>query len=410
MGKYRVDTDKGSFIVETEDTSSVQPSVSAPLNAPPITDIKYKSDTPINNYNPTAKPPESYISGPQGIQEKAQSLYRQYVPGAVQDAIANIIKVGKVSGLDQPMAAYAPAGEIIATTAQKAAAPLERSAARNYVNVLRPTSNEDVAMAERLSPKLAKAKVTAMSRGSLQNKAKEGMKFFGPKAETAFANSAPVPLAQASSVLEGVKDKFLYVKGTKLVPSGSEGLANFFDGIQKDMTVLAGKEGKIPAQIMDNYIDKINEGLVSATGGFRTNVSPGTIKKMEKQTAAAYRAMLDETRPDAAKINAMYSIHAKTNYFMEKARVAEIKSRSATLTGSSKGFGAMVEKNLPLYVRELPRKITGIFDSVPWQTLLGSTKQRIADALASGDMDEAADLMKEASKPSQSLGTNIIKR
>jgi hypothetical protein len=403
-------TDQDIIDAVSSMASSQQAIPQGELTKTHITDIKYKPDAPINTYNPTGKQPESYISGPKGILEKTQSLYREYVPGSIQDAISNIIKVGKVSGLDQPMAAYAPAGKIVTGTAQKAVPILEKEAAKNYMNVLLPTTDDAVVAAEKIAPKMAKEKVMAISRNSLQAQAKQGMEYFGPKAETAFAQAQSVPLKKFEPIIEGIKDKVLYVKGTKVAPSGSEGLQEFFTGIQDDLKNLADKNGNVPAQIVDNYIDKINEGLVKANGGFRTSVAPGTIKKMEQQTAMAFRKMIDDPNTQAAQINAMYSLHRKVYDMMETLRKAGIKSKASVLTGTSKGAGAVIERNVPLYIRNGLRRVTGIFDSVPWQTLMGSTKQRIANALASDNLDEAANLMEEAAKPSQSLGTKIIKR
>jgi hypothetical protein len=280
-------------------------------------------------------------------------------------------------------------GRLLGKTKKPVAEALAKSAQKNYVSTLLPTRKAAVPAAESTASKMAENKILASSRNALQKKSQEGMSKWGPQAGKAFESANPVTFDEAFNAIEKLKDENLYVKGTKTVPENRQGLQKFFDGAQSDLMNLADEQGNIPAQILDNYVDDVNKGLVGANQNYRTNLAPKTVKKMEQSTARQLRIILDTPNPKAAKINSLYSMYARINQFTEESRRAQITAKSAVVTGSSKGFGALVERALPRPIRELPRKITGVFDSVPWNTLSGTTKQTIADYLSRGDWDKA---------------------
>jgi hypothetical protein len=270
---------------------------------------------------------------------------------------------------------------------------LKNSAARNYLSTLLPGSKRVVPTAEKTAAQMAESKMLAPTRGRLQTKAQAGMKEWGPQAGTAFAKAAPAAFDDVYNAIEGLKDKYLYVKGTKTVPTNRAALQSFFDGAQEDLFNLADPQGRIPAQILDNYIDDVNKGLVGANQQYKTGLAPKTVAKMQQVTAGTLRTLLDTPNPTAAQINATYSMYARINDFTEQARRAAIVSKSGIVTGSSQGFGAAVQRLLFRPIRALPAGIAGVFDTVPWNTLTGAAKQSIADALAKGNWGVAKLLM-----------------
>lgn len=278
--------------------------------------------------------------------------------------------------------------------APKASEVLRESAQKNYLSTLLPSRKASVPAAEATAAKMAEAKIIARSKGALQEQAQAGMKEWGPKAGTAFQGAQPIQFNDAFNVIETVKDKYLYVKGTKTVPANRAGLEKFFNGAQEDLVNLADPQGNIPAQILDNYVDDINKGLVGANQDYRVNLSPKTLKKMEQSVAGAFRTMLDQPNPGAAQINSIYSMYARINQFVEESRRAKITARSGIVTGSSKGFGALTERLLPRPIRELPKDIAGVFDSVPWNTLSGATKGYLADAMARGNWNSMRNILR----------------
>lgn len=259
---------------------------------------------------------------------------------------------------------------------------LEKSAAKNYTSVLEPTAKRNVPVAENLAGKLAEEKIVARSRESLQNQAKAGMREYGPKAATAFDNAAPVDFSKAFDALEDVKQRHVYIKGTNTVPAHRVPLEKMISSIQDDLFNLADQHGNIPASVLDSFVDDINKGLVGANGEFRTQVPPKSIAQIQKSSARAIRTILDSPNPDAASINSAYSMYAKLNEFLEDSRRKRITAQSGITTGSSKGFGALVERTIPRPIRNLPKDIAGVFDSVPWNTVSGAIKQTLAEAVA----------------------------
>jgi len=335
----------------------------------------------------------------------------QHLPGIVPGIGPQVVKaseaieggetlrgLGQTAGIGATLALGAKTPAIMRSVKSGAVGALKKSAARNYEEVLLPSRKADIPMAETTARQMADKKIVAGSRGGLQKKVAAGKNEWGPKAGTAFQDANPIAFDKAYSAIEAVKDQHLYVKGTKTVLSGREGLKKFFDSAQEDLMSLADDSGNIPAQIVDNYVDDINAGLVGANENFRTNLAPKTVKKMEQRTARALRTILDTEHPTGAQINAAYSMYAKMDYFLENFRRAQKTAKSGLHSGSSKGFGALVERSLPKYVRNIPKNIAGIFDSVPWNTMSGASKQAIAESISNGNWGKVFGMIKRGTR------------
>lgn len=265
---------------------------------------------------------------------------------------------------------------------------LERSAGKSYARMLEPTSQLRVGVAEQVGPQLAKEKIVAASRKSMIEKMRAGKERVGPQTATAFAQAPAVDVSAWVDALEKVKDRHLYIRGTKITPSYKAPLEKLFKGIEDDLMGLADPQGNVPAQLLDNYVDDLNKGLVSARKDF-AEVAPASRKQITKSAAAAYRQILDASYPPGQQINALYSMYAKAENLLEFSRRARVAAESAVKTGSSKGFGAAIQRILPGPARRIPFAISAIFDSVPFNTASGALKQSLAEALAAGNFEGA---------------------
>jgi len=268
----------------------------------------------------------------------------------------------------------------------------ERGAAKSYVKVLEPTSRQAVRTAEQIAPGMAETKPIAGSRKAFQTKLEAGKAEFGPKTAVAYEGAPAVSLTDAAESMQKIRERHIYLKGTRVVPRNRTALEQVLQGIESDLLDLADANGMIEQKLLDSLADDLNSGLVNARGELAAQ-APKAKKFIEKRGAGAIKNILDSRNPTAQRVNAMYRIYAQAADMMEKARMARITAESAMKSGSSKGFGAAIKKALPGPVRRLPNAISGVFDSVLWNTVSGATKQSIAEALATGDFTKAARIM-----------------
>jgi hypothetical protein len=280
----------------------------------------------------------------------------------------------------------------------KISSGLENSAKGNMVSTLLPGSKNQVPLAETTAEGLVNRKPIALTREQFQNLAKAKKAEYGPQASTAWDSASPVNLQNIFDKLEELKTKKVNVKGTD-VPA-NENLSKLIDDYQEKLIMLEDQKNKgyINAATLDDFADKMNQGLVNSKGDFQYQTAPQSLKMIQKSTARSIRDVLDGPNPTAAAINANYHLWADTAKFLEDARRSMVASKSSIVTGSSKGFGAMVQKMLPRPVREIPARITGIFDSVAWNTTSSAFKKTVADAIAVGKFDMAYELMKNSAK------------
>jgi hypothetical protein len=283
---------------------------------------------------------------------------------------------------------------------------LKASAAENWRRVLEPSGRQLVKQAEKITPELAETKITAISRKSLQEKLAAGKAEYGPQTGTAFDTANPVNISDWIDSLQKIRERHIYVKGTNKIPANRMGLEQGLANIENDLTDLADpKTGAIPAQILDNYVDDLNKGLVNAKGEYAQQ-PPKVRRFIESRTAGALREILDSDNPSGAAVNKVYHMYALAEDMMEKGRLDRITAQSALQKGSSKGFGAAIKKALPGPVRELPNAVSNIFDSVPWQTVSAASKMRIADMLSQGKFGDANLAMAVILLPKGNVGSS----
>lgn len=266
---------------------------------------------------------------------------------------------------------------------------LRASAVENNLSLLSPGAMRRVPLAERTAADLVGRLPVARSEASLLEQVAAKRTAAGPPAKSAYAGKGAVSPYQIIKDLDEMRAQKATIKGTNI--AADESLDKAITELQEKIIKL-NNGGAIAAETLDDFKDKLNKGLVGASGEFRSR-APQTAKAIDEGLARSIKRVLDDKFPDAAKLNANYNLWANAHQFLEDARRKKITAKSGVRLGSSTGFGAMTKRMLPRPVRELPEKIAGIFDSVPWNTVSGATKAKIADAIAASNWTAAESLM-----------------
>ncbi len=298
------------------------------------------------------------------------------------------------------------AGTYAAGKTPQIADALSRSAANNYRSVLLPSSKRLVPKANETASLMAEQKPIALTRNSLLQQAKTNKAVAGPLAGTAYDAQPPVPQdAQASifDALDRLEQRHVQVKGSSVEVNPN--LKTAIQGLRQNLMDMRDDLGNIPAATLDDFRDKLYRGDVDATGNIRAN-APASAKAIEKSTASSIRRVLDDRYPDAKALNDSYKLWANAENFLEDANNREVASKSGIVTGSSQGFGALVQRAIPRPVREIPGKILGVFDSVAWNTVSGAVKQSLAEAMAKQNWGVASDIVSGLPKTTGLTGPN----
>lgn len=272
---------------------------------------------------------------------------------------------------------------------------LKRSAADNYRSVLLPGSKKMVPKAEETAALMAEKKPIALSRDSLLQKVKANKAAAGPAAGGAYDSQPPVSKDSQAGIfdaLDRLERRHVKVKGSSVEVNPNLKVA--IQGLRENLIAMKDDLGNIPAATLDDFRDKLYRGDVDAMGNIRAN-APASAKAIEKSTASAIRRVLDDNFPNSKKLNDNFKLWANAENFLEDAHNREIASKSGIVTGSSQGFGALTQRMLPRPIRDIPGKITGVFDSVAWNTVSGATKQRLAEAIAKQNWGIANDIISD---------------
>ena len=255
---------------------------------------------------------------------------------------------------------------------------LRKGAMENYRRVLEPTSKKKVPEAEATARRLAERRIIARSRESMQNQVAERRAQAGPPAGAAYEGKPSVDIQPIRDDLKAIRQQKTLIKGTDVVASESlnkaiDNLENTLESLPKDAA------GRVSAEALDDLRDKLFRGLVG-TSGYNAEIAPQTLKSAQQGVARSIKRTLDSHFLDAKALNDEYRLWASAEDFLEDARRKRVTSESAITSGSAKGFGALVEKNVPRLIRKPIQGVTGVFDSVPWNTTMGSIKQSLAGA------------------------------
>jgi hypothetical protein len=279
------------------------------------------------------------------------------------------------------------------------ASKLGRSAITNYLNVLRNPEPSQVPAAEATAEMMAKDRMFGFSRRSLQERMAAEKKKFGPQAAEAYSGKPPVDPAEIFQGIQDLWHSHATVEGAQGRVITNPDLDAALQGMAGDLQKMAGPDGKIPAQALDQYRDQLFRGTSGPMGRVR-QASPDTAMQLERGIAQQIKGVLDSAMPDAQKINDAYKMRARVWDFMEKARRRDV----AQETGQPKGPAMLQKAGMKGLAKmagmaDMPLRVLNVVDTVPWQTASGALKATAADYLSRGAWENFMRLVKPFQKP-----------
>ncbi len=342
-----------------------------------------------------------FANGIPGVGQALDEAGNKAASGDHAGAIADTAALA--TNLFGPKIAEAGLGAV-SRAAPTAADALKSSAAENYRSILLPTKKA-VPRAEATAAGLAEETPVALTQKGLLERAAQEKATAGPAAAAAYAGKPPITEPELQPIfddLEALRAKHATVNapgGTVVTNKPFNDAVDAFESKLQEMQDRTGNgpAGSVPAEVLDDWRDKLFRGQVDANGNLKT-LNPTSAKSLEKATANSVRNVLDSKYPDSKALNDTFKLWANTYDFLEDARRATIASQRGLNVGSSQGFGALVQRLLPRPVREIPANVAGVFDTVAWNTVNGAMKSSIADALSAGNWNRAKFLLKSVAR------------
>ena len=303
------------------------------------------------------------------------------------------------------------AGIGIAKGASALAKPLVASAGASLGKVFYPTKIADKTIIQKAMPRLLDEAPIALTRKGLTENIGKSLKAAGQELDAALANipgSTPIPPQRMQQVANGLRShaKGLMVEdihGNLVVPPTAEPVV----GLYNDMANFV--ENAKPTFENIRKTRQIFDGLVDKSGNWNLSAAEGSIKEIQRGLANDLRSALAKTGGQAFQdANRNYSYYKGLQQVLEHTaerttgQQGNLTKRILTAGGFAHGgiSGAMVMRNL-----------AQLMDSTAWNTISSATKSKLADALATDNLDRAVTLMgqgiKQVATPSLPDGWNF---
>lgn len=342
------------------------------------------------------------LSGPPGARQTGEDMAKGVMSGTPEGVGGSIGDIGSM--LAQFAGATTKPSMPIATVNT-----LRKSAINNYLDTLKPAA-ADVPKAERIAGQMADEHIVAPTRGNLQGQAKTGMEATGPQVHSAYNDPNNPGLVRATDVgaagpspsindaqrmdlmnsLEDLRGKMSTIKRTGLVVDDT--LNSYIDKQKQIITNMVDPVvGEILQKDLRDYREILGNKTTGAGDKFKSGdqLAPDSKDLIHDKLRASIRDVLHKANKPGEAADALYSMHKGMNDFLEAQRRAEIADKSKGPLSGGQNWVQSLLHTVPSGARSIPANIVGFMNSVPWNTVMGASKMKLADSLAAGDFSTA---------------------
>lgn len=290
----------------------------------------------------------------------------------------------------------------------KVAEALDASAQKNYEQVLNPSKETTKYQTQQIMPKLLEERPIAMTRKGLAEKAATHAEQAGQEIEQTVQNLQGTMRTQpVIDGLQNLKDSFR-VKGVSLRPEVDSVIDSVSDQMKQMGSDISLQEAVQARRILD-------DAVAEAKGYQGAQLSDASLAKIRKAAANSIRNELGQASPDLATVNAKFHFWNTLNDVMEqtiKRKTGQAPSMRETIqTAAMAGSGLIKGGVATAGEYAAAMSVLGkVFRSTAWHTVSAATKASLADALASGNFSQAAELASKAAAPGVIAGTGQEKK
>ena len=329
------------------------------------------------------------IAGRGGLEALAAGGVAGLQSGGAPEAMRNAaVTAGAMSAAGAGAAALAP--------------QLKNAALTQYSRVLNPTKEKTKAIAQKIVPEMIRRGEWAASMPRLLNRAQDRMRFFGQQIDDVWDRMDRTGVtAQIDPILQRLDDVarehfYTTTAGGRLVAkrgpaeAGLKELQGIGETLVEASTINpVNGTREIPATTLRDLRQYWDE-VADKAGAFTKNqgqLADWARGRASKYAGDAVRAELASASPDLAALNKEFSFWNRVSDVTEQTvarRTGQQKPltrRIAQLAGAQAGGGGIAS----VIGAAAMDQLQGLISSPAWGTLSAITKDRLANALASGN-------------------------
>ena len=268
---------------------------------------------------------------------------------------------------------------------------LQKGAEKSYTKALGPTTTTEKVLASKVVPELAERKPFVWSRGGLQRASEKKLQLASENLEKGYQALGDDAKISVNPILDSISKKQEALKINGVLPPENTALNSRLDSIGGAIIDIA-KNDEAPLQVMRQYRQVLDN---SVTAGKKVFPTSSRNVRMDAQRIAGnvIRKEIAKQHPSIGRLNSEFSFWNKMGDLLEtttpKAKSPFNKVGAAIGNVSGNPAYGLVMRNIG----------TLFSDNVAWNTLSGSTKARLADALTKGDLKAANFTIMKLLKP-----------
>lgn len=271
---------------------------------------------------------------------------------------------------------------------------LKSSAAGDFAKVLNPTTKLNKAITAKIAPEMADRGIIAISRNSLLSKAEQNVETQGSKLEDAWdalPDNHKTPLKPIVSGITDAQNKLTITnpKGKVVVPEGNLSQFQKLGDLKKELISISSSPNA-PTRLLNEYRQTLDKIVKKAGSGFGLSEKDSASVAARKTVVNTIRGELAKSTPDIAKINNEFTFWKRINDVL--GATIERKQGQATPFGQKIARGAGQAAGFATHGLTggleggfIMQAVEKVLTSTAWDTVSGTLKSKLADALATGE-------------------------
>jgi hypothetical protein len=300
-------------------------------------------------------------------------------------------------------------GKNIQTLAEKGQKTLRESAAKQYGQVLNPTTKLMKQTTQKILPEIQERKLTSGTFKGLLSKAEQGAEAAGDALSVAYdalPANARVKVNPILSKISEAQDN-LVVKGTNTLPEANKALHQALGNLKQellDMTKVGPKGEVMSIEAIRSYRQVLDAAIKGAGKGFGFNPQDKAVLGAQKEMANAIRNELSKQFPNIGSINKELTFWLRLKDVLSA--TAERRTGQATPLGEKIMAGAGAAGGLATggvqgaaATAWLMSQLTKLTGSTAWKTTSAKIKLDLAEALAKGETTTAGKIVQGVLTP-----------
>jgi len=271
--------------------------------------------------------------------------------------------------------------------------------------ILRPTTNLNKELTQKIAPEFVEKAPFAFTRKGFLSKVEQQVENYGQQIGAKFEALPPESKDALQPILKRITEAQdrLSVKGTQTISAVNHTEHEALSTLKRELVDLAGNTQEIHSPVLRSYLQSLDSAIAKSGKGFSYSAADKASLAAQKTTSNIIRDEMAKARPDIAEINKAYTFWKRLQTLTE----ATMKRQTGQIGGVRKSIAAAGGVAAGSYVGEqiggtpgavigavsgalVTGNLQGILDSPAFKLLSIQVRNKAAEILASGNSELAA--------------------